>query len=685
MLSADKRAGCGADARSASRAPGPRGCATLQLVLYYPVQAEDKEMKALSKKLRQSSGRSTIDSLTVEALFEMVGKGTKRDTLVSFVERASSVDPPSTAGSPDRDPSAFAYGLLFGYLQQCVRQREQVAQILKTLLGILRLGHPLLTPTRAARAAPHAHSRRVEFPRWTEEELAETRQAVAPLLQRRGARSSAATRSHAASTLVGRERAARAPAGRRLARPPTTSREAHLGLGALADATTVHFALDEQADWGAPSARRPRGAARRAADRRRSDAAIASMLFALFHNASPPLNIKPAKLAALPDAVVVQLAAQASGSRAAADGRGMVAEGLPGRAAVVAQASEVDGTARRRTRVTCSAPGRARVQHPRRQRGPRTPRCARCARRCRAAASAAHTVQPVRGRAARAADGGGGGGGGRHAAADDAAVQARAATTPCSGWRRRTSCCSLRPPRAVRRGPPPLGPRADRPLEPPRVIHRDARRLVPPPRLHQRKGLPHRTPPHRPRVGKDQTRAVVVAGRLPGARRRVHRRTLREALDDYYRGARAAAAQALRGALLPRAAARRRGEAVRDARLLRKLEFELRPPPARGSALAVEYHSATRGASSARATPPTDARQPARRRPDRAHRPGLTHRRPPWQVRVADVDRRALLFALVLHLRPRAAALAGVGAASDALRPHDAELEGHAERPRSAT
>ena len=151
MLSADKRAATGADVALGVSGASVLGT-MLQLVLYYPVQAEDKEMKALSKKLRQSSGRSTIDSLTVEALFEMVGKGTKRDTLVSFVERASSVDPPSTAGSPDRDPSAFAYGLLFGYLQQCVRQREQVPQILKTLLGILRLGHPLLTPTRALAA-----------------------------------------------------------------------------------------------------------------------------------------------------------------------------------------------------------------------------------------------------------------------------------------------------------------------------------------------------------------------------------------------------------------------------------------------------------------------------------------------------------------------------------------------------
>ena len=81
----------------------------------------------------------------------------------------------------------------------------------------------------------------------------------------------------------------------------------HLGLGALADATTVHFALDEQADWGRAFRQLFLDAQPAAPPTEGVRAAIASMLFALFHNASPPLNIKPAKLAALPDAVVVQV------------------------------------------------------------------------------------------------------------------------------------------------------------------------------------------------------------------------------------------------------------------------------------------------------------------------------------------------------------------------------------------
>ena len=253
MLSADKRAATGADVALGVSGASVLGT-MLQLVLYYPVQAEDKEMKALSKKLRQSSGRSTIDSLTVEALFEMVGKGTKRDTLVSFVERASSVDPPSTAGSPDRDPSAFAYGLLFGYLQQCVRQREQVPQILKTLLGILRLGHPLLTPTRALALLHMLTHVIVEFPRWTEEELAETRQAVAPLLL--WARPVGGDAQACLALIDAEIRLRAASAWLVLQRDVGWLGVAddvacsHLGLGALADATTVHFALDEQADWG---------------------------------------------------------------------------------------------------------------------------------------------------------------------------------------------------------------------------------------------------------------------------------------------------------------------------------------------------------------------------------------------------------------------------------------------------
>ena len=349
MLSADKRAATGADVALGVSGASVLGT-MLQLVLYYPVQAEDKEMKALSKKLRQSSGRSTIDSLTVEALFEMVGKGTKRDTLVSFVERASSVDPPSTAGSPDRDPSAFAYGLLFGYLQQCVRQREQVPQILKTLLGILRLGHPLLTPTRALALLHMLTHVIVEFPRWTEEELAETRQAVAPLLL--WARPVGGDAQACLALIDAEIRLRAASAWLVLQRDVGWLGVAddvacsHLGLGALADATTVHFALDEQADWGRAFRQLFLEAQPAAPPTEGVRAAIASMLFALFHNASPPLNIKPAKLAALPDAVVVQLAAQAMRLvQAAADGRGMVAEGLQAMAAVVAQASEVDGRA----------------------------------------------------------------------------------------------------------------------------------------------------------------------------------------------------------------------------------------------------------------------------------------------------------------------------------------------------
>ena len=424
MLSADKRAATGADVALGVSGASVLGT-MLQLVLYYPVQAEDKEMKALSKKLRQSSGRSTIDSLTVEALFEMVGKGTKRDTLVSFVERASSVDPPSTAGSPDRDPSAFAYGLL--RLPAAVRAPARAGAADPQDAP----RHPPPRPPAAhadarARAAPHAHSRDRRVPavdRGGARRDAAGGGAAAALGAPRRRRRAGLPRAHRRrDPAARRECVARAPAGRRLARrrrrrrvlAPRPRRARRRDDGALRARRAGRLGarlppLFLEAQPAAPPTEGVR-------------AAIASMLFALFHNASPPLNIKPAKLAALPDAVVVQLAAQAMRLCR----RPPTAAGWWRRACRRWRRSSRrrrrSTAARRRSRVTCSAPASpsSSTASSTATRSPQL-RCAPCARLLSSLGSGL-PVQPVRGRAARAADGGGGGGGGRAAAADDAAV-----------------------------------------------------------------------------------------------------------------------------------------------------------------------------------------------------------------------------------------------------------------------
>ena len=136
----------------------------LMLALYYPVQLEDPTLKSLIKKLglggraqkeRASAAGGTSESMTIETLLELVGKAGATNTLISFVERCSDVEPSASSkngrGASDPMGGASIPGcLLAGFLhRRWCASRPDVAALLKTLLGILRLGHPLLTSARA--------------------------------------------------------------------------------------------------------------------------------------------------------------------------------------------------------------------------------------------------------------------------------------------------------------------------------------------------------------------------------------------------------------------------------------------------------------------------------------------------------------------------------------------------------
>ena len=146
----------------------------------------------------------------------------------------------------------------------------------------------------------------------------------------------------------------------------------------------------------------------------------------------------------------------------------------------------------------------------------------------------------------------------------------RAATTPCSGWRRRTSCCAAPTPSCA----PPSASCATSCRSAARTASRHTSRCATAgtsatSTQRTRAATPPSPTSSSPRGKRpnpsDRRRRAAPPNRRRGGRRRP---SARRSTTTTAR-ARGAAAQALRGALLPRAAARRRGEAVRDARLLR--------------------------------------------------------------------------------------------------------------------
>eukprot|EP00316_Scyphosphaera_apsteinii_P016892 CAMPEP_0119324236 /NCGR_PEP_ID=MMETSP1333-20130426/62656_1 /TAXON_ID=418940 /ORGANISM="Scyphosphaera apsteinii, Strain RCC1455" /LENGTH=201 /DNA_ID=CAMNT_0007331893 /DNA_START=98 /DNA_END=700 /DNA_ORIENTATION=+ len=119
----------------------------LQLVLYYKVQADDKDVKALTKKNPSKAPASAMDGLAIDTLLAMVGQADSTRNVIDMVDLCTNMDMPGPTATGD--VSVIAYGLISGFLQRCVQQNQHVASIIKTLLGILRLGQPLLTIPRA--------------------------------------------------------------------------------------------------------------------------------------------------------------------------------------------------------------------------------------------------------------------------------------------------------------------------------------------------------------------------------------------------------------------------------------------------------------------------------------------------------------------------------------------------------
>ena len=139
----------------------------LLLALYYPVQPDDPALKKLIKtygavgksKDRASGAAGSFAgdegrSMGVEGLIELVGKSKETHTLVSFVERCSDVEP--RAWDPTDGEQPVGDCLLIGFLQLQLQQlraqsgrKQDVDKLFKTLLGMLRLGQPMLAPSRA--------------------------------------------------------------------------------------------------------------------------------------------------------------------------------------------------------------------------------------------------------------------------------------------------------------------------------------------------------------------------------------------------------------------------------------------------------------------------------------------------------------------------------------------------------
>ena len=251
----------------------------LLLALYYPVQPDDPTLKSLIKKLglggraqkeRASAAGGTSESMTVETLLELVGKAEQTNTLISFVERCSDVEPAASSSKSGRaggggggaDPmegGSIADCLLAGFLhRRWCASRPDVAALLKTLLGILRLGHPLLTSARAMALLLLLRQLLASVSSLSDEQLKEMRQAVQPLLLWAQPLGGEADRLLG---LVGAELRMRTAAswlqmGGWLSWAPGTpaSLPASLPLGplmqAVGEACTVHFVLNEYSDWG---------------------------------------------------------------------------------------------------------------------------------------------------------------------------------------------------------------------------------------------------------------------------------------------------------------------------------------------------------------------------------------------------------------------------------------------------
>ena len=251
----------------------------LLLALYYPVQPDDPTLKSLIKKLglggraqkeRASAAGGTSESMTVETLLELVGKAEQTNTLISFVERCSDVEPAASSSKSGRaggggggaDPmegGSIADCLLAGFLhRRWCASRPDVAALLKTLLGILRLGHPLLTSARAMALLLLLRQLLASVSSLSDEQLKEMRQAVQPLLLWAQPLGGEADRLLG---LVGAELRMRTAAswlqmGGWLSWAPGTpaSLPASLPLGPLmqaaGEACTVHFVLNEYSDWG---------------------------------------------------------------------------------------------------------------------------------------------------------------------------------------------------------------------------------------------------------------------------------------------------------------------------------------------------------------------------------------------------------------------------------------------------
>jgi len=285
----------------------------LQLVLYYDVQPEDKDLKALLKKRGPSKPPGAMDELTIEALLEMLGQTGSKAHVNGIVDLCTNMD----ASSAQDSAGSIAYGLLSGYIQRCVRQNQHVAAIIKAASGLLRLGQPMLSVPRALALLHMLRQLLLNFPRLTPEELEDVRKAVRPLLF--WAQPVGGCAFSIARQVENELRLRTADLWLQLAKDVGWVAQGQnpacpVSLDSLSDAFTVHLVLNESSDWGRAFRElfltRDEGMymeGDRPAMHEAICAALASMLFALLHNVRPPLGIAPSKFAALSRDAVLEL------------------------------------------------------------------------------------------------------------------------------------------------------------------------------------------------------------------------------------------------------------------------------------------------------------------------------------------------------------------------------------------
>lgn len=327
----------------------------LLLVLYFPIKAS-RLPKALTKREPPKGG---ADDLTIDAVLGMVDKDADprgalaNDKLIWMVNLCTNMDAIASTETPRGDDhgsssGSAATGLLPGFLLDCVQQNHQVTKIAQTMVGILRLGCPLLTVARGL-ALLHMLRHLIRlFPRLTVEELQNMRSGVEPLLLWAEPLGSSAL---ATLHCIDGELALRASSmwlhlshdAAWLGALDTAMLAKLPCLQALEEAFTVRFVINEDLDWARcfrklfmttdaeARAFTPRSSTRNSGRLSLSSlmgkgggeaeettpaggaivSALCSMLFALLHNAQPTVGLSPAKLAALQPTEVVQLSAQA--------------------------------------------------------------------------------------------------------------------------------------------------------------------------------------------------------------------------------------------------------------------------------------------------------------------------------------------------------------------------------------